>query len=358
VARCGDTIRGTDQVGGFSVSKTLVTGAAGFIGSHVVRELLAQNREVRAMILPGEDTRNLDDLDIEKVQGDITDRDAVQAAMEGVDRLYHLAAIYALWLPRREKIYEVNCVGSLNVLWAALKAGVEKVVFTSSIAAVGLREGKETSDETVVFNNLGRANDYVYTKWLSEEEAKTFIPNGLPIVFCNPALPFGPRDLGPTPTGQILLDIVNGKNKFYFDGGFNVVDVEDVAKGHVLAEEKGGIGERYVLGNANVTFRGFFDLVAKVTGVKLRALKIPIGMMVPVADYMERRADRVTRKPPLFTGGGLRYARNYLYFDVSKAKKELGYEPRPVEDSIRRAIDWFADNGRIENKSFLESYRR
>jgi dihydroflavonol-4-reductase len=339
------------------MGKTLVTGAAGFIGSHVVRELLAKNREVRAMILPGEDTRILEGLDIERVECDVLDADGVKSAMQDVDRVYHLAAIYAMWLPRREKIYDVNCTGSLNVLWAALKSGVEKVVFTSSIAAVGLREGTQGADETVLFNNMGRANDYVYTKWLSEEQAKTFIPNGLPIVFCNPALPYGPRDLGPTPTGQILLDIVNGKNKFYFKGGINAVDVEDVAKGHVLAEGSGRIGERYILGNRNLTFKEFFELIASVTGVPLKARKIPIGMMIPIADRMERRADNVTHKPPLFTGGALRYAKNYLYFDVSKARKELGYEPRPPEESIRRAVDWFVENGYVENKKFLEQYR-
>jgi dihydroflavonol-4-reductase len=339
------------------MAKTLVTGAAGFIGSHVVRELLAQSREVKAMILPGEDTRNLEGLEIERIEADVLDADTVKAAMQGVDRVFHLAAIYAVWLPRREKIYDVNCTGSLNVLWAALKAEVDKVVFTSSVAAVGLHQGKEASDETVEFNLMGRANDYVYTKWLSEEQAKTFIPTGLPIVFCNPALPYGARDVAPTPTGQILLDIVNGKNKFYFEGGINVVDVEDVAKGHVRAEATGRIGERYILGNRNVTFKEFFDLIVKATGLPLKAWKTPISMVMPIADWMERRADNVTRKPPLFTGSALRYAKNFLYFDVSKARKELGYDPRPTEESIRRAVDWFAENGYIENKKFLESYR-
>jgi dihydroflavonol-4-reductase len=224
-------------------------------------------------------------------------------------------------------MYQVNCFGSMNLLWAALRAGVEKLVYTSSISAVGLRERTQVSDETVQFNKMGQANDYVYSKWI-------------------------------TPTGQILLDIVNGKNKFYFDGGINVVDVEDVAKGHVLAEENGRIGERYGLGNVNVSFKDFFELTARVTGVRLRPLKMAVGLAVPLADYLEHRADTVTHKPPLFAGSALRYAKNYLYFDISKAKKELGYQPRPIEESIRRAVDWFAENGYIENEKFLTKYRR
>jgi dihydroflavonol-4-reductase len=339
------------------MGKTLVTGAAGFIGSHVVRELLAQNREVRAMVLPGEDTRNLDDLAVEKIEANLLEPETLDTAMRGVDRVFHLAAVYAVWLPRREKIYEVNCVGSLNLLWAARKAEVEKVVYTSSAAAVGLRDGEQDADETVPFDQMGKANDYVYTKWLSEEEAKTFIPNGLPIVFCNPCFPFGARDVAPTPTGQILLDVVNGKNRFYFDGGMNVVDVEDVAKGHVLAGEHGRIGERYLLGNRNVTFKEFFELIAKVTDVPLKPRKLPVGLVVPIADYLERRADNVTHQPPLFAGSALRYAKNYLYYDTSKARKELGYEPRPIEESIQRAVDWFREHGYIENQKFLSQYQ-
>ncbi|UCE85713.1 MAG: NAD-dependent epimerase/dehydratase family protein [Deltaproteobacteria bacterium] len=339
------------------MGKTLVTGAAGFIGSHVTRELLAEGREVRAMILPGEDTRNLEGLAVETVEADLLQPDSLEAALRGVDRVFHLAALYAVWLPRREKIYEVNCVGSMNLLWAAYKAEVERVVYTSSAAAVGLRPGEAAADETVAFDQMGKANDYVYTKWLSEEEAKTFVRNGLSIVFCNPCFPFGPRDVAPTPTGQILLDIVNGKNRFYFDGGMNVVDVEDVARGHVLAEKNGRVGERYLLGNRNVSFKEFFELIARVTGASFKPRKLPVGLALPVADYLERRADTVTRKPPLFAGSALRYAKNYLYYDTQKASKELGYAPRPIEESIQRAVDWFAEHGYIENEKFLGEYR-
>lgn len=340
------------------MTKTLVTGAAGFIGSHVARELLAKNREVKAMIMPGENTKNLDGLQVERVEANLLDPDALEKAMQGVDRVFHLAAIYAIWLPRREKMYEVNCVGSLNLLWAALKAGVQRVVYTSSVAAVGLKGDGQPSTENDPFNKMGQANDYVYSKWLSEEEAKTFTRNGLDVVFCNPTFPFGARDIAPTPTGQILLDIVNGKNTFYFDSGFNVVDVEDVARGHLLADEKGRSGERYILGNQNIAMKEFFYLIARGTGVKLTPIKLPIAMVIPLADWMEHRADTVTRKPPLFAGSALRYAKSYLYFDSSKARRELGYATRPVEESIRRAVDWYAANGYITNRKFLQQYKR
>jgi len=340
------------------MGKTLVTGAAGFIGSHVVRELLARNRNVKAMIMPGENTKNIEGIDIERIEANLMDPDSLKKAMQGVDRVYHLAAIYATWLPRREKMYEVNCIGSLNLLWAALKANVDRVVYTSSIAAVGLKGDGAPSTEKDQFNKMGQANDYVYSKWLSEEEARTFSRNGIEVVFCNPAFPFGARDIAPTPTGQILLDIVNGKNTFYFDAGFNVVDVEDVARGHVLAEEKGRNGERYILCNQNVEMKEFFEIIARVTGAEFKPRKLPIGLMIPLADWMETRSDTVTHKPPLFAGSALRYAKSYLYFDNAKAKSELGYSPRPIEESIRRAVDWYVENGYITNKKFLKQYRR
>ncbi len=337
--------------------KTLVTGAAGFIGSHVVRELLKEGRSIRAMILPGENTKNLQALDVEIVEGDLQNPDSLQNIVKGCNRIFHLAAIYAIWLPRREKMFEVNCIGSMNLLWEAYRQEVEKVVFTSSIAAVGIQPGMTPSKETDRFNQVKAGNDYVTSKWLSEEEAKTFVRQGLDISFCNPGFPFGARDIAPTPTGQILLDIVNGKNRFYFDAGFSAVDVEDVARGHLLAEKHGKSGERYLLSNHNLTFKDFYDLVAKVGGIPHKARKLPIGLAAPLGDWMERKADR-TGKRPLLTGSGIRYANNYLYFDNTRAKQELGVEFTPIEKSIERAITWFVENGYVKNQAFLKNYRQ
>lgn len=336
------------------MGKTLVTGAAGFIGSHVVRLLLEQGRDVRAMIMHGENTKNIDGLDVEKVEGDVTDADSVKAAMKGCDRVFHLAAIYALWLPNRRKMYDVNVTGSQNVLWAAYKADVEKVVYTSSIAALGVEDAEAPSNEKTPFNQIDKANDYVFSKYLSDQDAKVFAREGLPLTIVNPGFPFGARDIAPTPTGQILLDIVNGKTPGYFDAGFNIVDVEDVARGHVLAEEKGKVGESYCLTNQNVKMKEFLDLVMDVTGVRIKLRKIPIRVAIGMGYLLEYRSDNVTHQRPVISGKALRYAKQYLFYDNTKAKEELGLEFTPIEESIRRAVEWFKENGYITNRDFLK----
>ena len=336
--------------------KTLVTGAGGFIGSHVVRELLNRNRSVLAVLAPGESRQNLEGLDVEIVECDVRDADAVNRMFAAdVNVVYHLAAIYAIWLPRRELMYEVNCMGSMNVLWAAYKKGVDKVVYTSSIAAVGHRDDGRPADETTAFNHLGRHNDYVLTKWMSEEEAKTFARNGLPIVFCNPAGPIGPRDKGPTPTGEIILNIVNGKMRFHMGTGFGMVDVEDVALGHILAEEKGRIGERYLLCSENLNTKDLVELVLDVCGVKARIPQIPAAPFIPLGDLMEAWADR-TGKKPMLTGDSIRYANHDVFFDHSKAERELGLTFRPVRESVERAVRWFAANGMVTDKKIARRF--
>ena len=336
------------------MAKTLVTGAAGFIGSHVVLELLKQKREVRALILPGENTKNLDGLDIERFEGDVCDPDSMKKAMQGCNRLFHLAAIYALWLPNRRKMYDVNVTGSQNVLWAAYKEGVERVVYTSSVAALGVEPGELPANENTEFNQITKANDYIFSKYLSDRDAKVFAREGLPLTIVNPAFPFGARDIAPTPTGQILLDVVNGKTPGYFDAGFSIVDVEDVARGHILAEEKGRVGESYLIANKNLTFKEFLELVMRVTGAKVKLRKIPVTVAIGLAYVLEYWSNRWSHRPPLFSPKALRYARQYLYFDNSKARNELGLEFTPVESSVRRAVEWFKENGYITNAAYLQ----
>lgn len=324
--------------------KTLVTGPTGLIGSAVVRRLLGRGREVRCLVEPGAPRANLEGLDVEIVEGDINDRQGVGRALEGCDKLYHLAAIYRLWMPDNSLLYEVNVEGTKTVLFAAMKASLDKVVYTSSIAAVGLPAGDELADETTEFNCWDDSEHYVRTKWLSERDALRFAAEGVPLVVVNPAFVFGERDIGPTPTGQLIVDCLKEDVPGYPDGGFNVVDVEDVAEAHVLAEEKGRVGERYILGNNNITYREFYDAVSEVAGVRRVTRKLPSRLFWSLAWAFERYAD-YSHKPPQITYKSARYATRKLWFDCRKAHVELGMPRTPLRDTIERAVTWFRANG-------------
>jgi dihydroflavonol-4-reductase len=326
-----------------STGKTLVTGATGFIGSAVVRRLLARGREVRCYVEPGASRQNLDGLEVEILEGDINDRDAIGRALRGVESLYHLAAIYKLWLPDNAIMYEVNVEGSKTVLFAALRAGIGKVVYTSSIAAVGRPEQGDMADETVDFNLWDESNHYVRSKWLSERDALRFAREGLPVVVVNPAFPFGARDIAPTPTGRFIVDALRGKVPGYTDGGFNAVDVEDVAEGHILAEERGRVGERYILGDHNVSYKEFFDAVTDVAGVKPITRKLPTRMVLGMAWMMEKAAD-LRGKAPQLTYKSARYASRNLWFDCRKAHEELGMPHTPLRQALERSVAWFREN--------------
>lgn len=324
--------------------KTLVTGPTGLIGSAVVRRLLARGREVRCLVEPGALRTNLEGLEVEIVEGDINDRAGVGRALEGCDRLYHLAAIYKLWVPDAKVIYEVNVEGTKTVLFAAMKAELDKVVYTSSIAAVGQPQGDNLADESTEFNLWRDSEHYVRSKWLGERDALRFASEGVPVVVVNPAFVFGERDIAPTPTGQLIVDCLKGGMPGYPDGGFNVVDVDDVAEGHVLAEEKGKVGERYILGNHNVTYREFFEAVSEVAGIKPVTRKLPTRLFWSLAWAFERYAD-YTQKPPQMTYKGARYATRRLWFDCRKAHQELGMPRTPMRDTIEKAVAWFRANG-------------
>jgi dihydroflavonol-4-reductase len=328
------------------IKRALVTGAGGFIGSHVVRELQARGVEVRALLRPGEPRDNLEGLaELELLEGDLLDPAAVDAAMAGVDTLFHLAAIYAIWMEDWSRIYEVNMQGARNVLWSALRHDVRRVVYTSSIAAIGVAPGRQLSDETTPFNQYTLGHHYVLTKYLSQQEALGFAQNGLDLVVVNPAFPFGERDLAPTPTGQIIIDILRGHNRFYFAGGVNIVDVQDVARGHVLAAERGRAGELYILGNANVTLEELTRLVCRVAGLERALFRLPVPVLRAAATGLSWVADRVTHRPPLTTPREVAYSSQHLFYDVGKARRELGLQPAPVEASLERAIRWFRRAG-------------
>ena len=326
------------------MKKALVTGAGGFIGSHVVQELLKDNIEVRALIRPGESLTNLKGMEIEKVAGDVLDNSAVLKAMAGVDTVFHLAAIYSIWMRDWSRIYEVNMQGTQNVLWAAMKSNI-RVVYTSSIAAIGIAPDKQLSNEETPFNQYTLGNHYVLTKYLSQQIARGFAANGLDVVIVNPCFPFGTNDIVPTPTGQLIVDVLKSNNMFAFPGGINIVDVRDVAKGHVLAAKKGRTGGLYILGNMNVSMKEFMQLVYKAAGFTLRPIiTFPVPMLKISASIFKYWADNIGHKTPLTTPPEVNYASQYLFFDNSKARNELGLTLTPIEESLCDSVRWFREN--------------
>ncbi len=329
------------------MAKTLVTGATGFIGSAVVRALLAAGQEVRALVRRTSDTRNIDGLDVERVQGDIRDVDSVRAALKGCDRLYHTAALYATWVPDPEIFHQVNVEGTRNVLRAALETGVERVVYTSTASIIGKTADGSLPNEDTPFNLWEVTGPYIHTKHLAEMEAfRMCRKEGLPVVAVNPPFPIGPRDLRPTPTGRMILDFLKRRLPGYMPGGFNLVAVEDVAKGHLLAAEKGQVGQRYILGHANMTLQEIFALLERVTGIPAPRLPLPYPLVLIGAYAMEALAT-ITRRPPLLDVEGVRQTHLTLHYDCSRAVRELGLPQTSVEEAVRRAVDWFRQNGYV-----------
>lgn len=324
-----------------------VSGASGFIGSAVVRRLVADGRRVRVLLEPSAPTTNLDDLpasQVERVTVDVCDYEKMARALDGCATYYHLAAIYRIWTPDPTTIYRVNVEGTTTALLAAQAASVGRIVYTSSIAAIGLRANDIPSDETVDFNLYDIANEYILTKMLSERVAVRFAAR-LPIVVVNPALPFGHGDVAPTPTGKIILSLLKGEVPGVTRGGFCAIDVDDVAAGHVAAETKGRIGERYILGNHNLTVRAFCEIVAEVAGIKAPKLPVPAWVGRGVALGYELWSDYVTHEEPRMTQKSVAYLQRSAYFDASKARRELGLPNTPLPVSVEKAIRFFRDRG-------------
>ncbi|MDC0719782.1 NAD-dependent epimerase/dehydratase family protein [Nannocystis bainbridge] len=330
-----------------SAAPVLVTGAAGFIGHHVVRLLVEQGRPVRAVLRPGEDPRNLAGIDparVERVEADVLDRDRMRTLVRGCDVVYHLAAVYRTWVPDPKVIYDVNVTGTANVLAAAAEAGVRKVVYTSSIAAVGVREDGVPSDEATPFNLWAGSFDYVRSKYLGQQVALAFAPL-VDVTVVGPGMPLGPGDVGPTPTGKTLVDALSGRIRVCFAGGLNIVDVEDVARGHLLAEERGRRGECYLLTGHNLDIFALVAEMRRVLGMRHKMFSTPVAMARAAGWALEQLADRVTGKEPLITAGSVAYASQALHFDNRKAREELGFTVRPLDETLRRAAEWFAANG-------------
>ncbi|MCA9623949.1 MAG: NAD-dependent epimerase/dehydratase family protein [Myxococcales bacterium] len=326
--------------------RAAVSGATGFIGSAVVRELLAAGRPVRALVEPGAPRTSLEGLDVEVVEVDVTNLEGMTAALADCGAYYHLAAIYKVWTPDPDAIYRVNLEGTTVSLLAARAAGVARVVYTSSIAAVGFREDGKPANESVPFNAYDIANDYVLTKHLSERIAARFAEAGHPIVIVNPAFPFGERDIAPTPTGGIILALLRGEVPAMSPGGFCAVDVHDVAKAHVAAESRGRVGERYILGNHNVTFAEFAQLVCEIADRTPPRITLP-AVVGRVAARAYEQVARITHQAPPVTLKSAQYMQRRAWFDTAKARDELGMPCTPLAQSVQRAIAYFRATGMV-----------
>jgi len=324
--------------------RVFVTGAAGFIGSHVVRRLIEEGVHVTGLILPNDSAPALASLpatQLTRVSGDLSDPAALARAMQGADLVIHLAAIYAIWLPRPRLMWEVNVDGTRHLMAAARSAGIRRVVHTSSIAAIGHREGQLPATEDDLFQDYD-GDDYVRSKYVSELEALAFARPDFEVVSVNPAFPFGADDTGPTPTGRMVRDTLAGRMPFVTEGGFNAVDVRDVAEGHLLGALHGRSGRRYILGGSNISYRDFAQRIATAAGRAPPRFTIPTRALVAAGGVAEWLADRITHQPPLLTRRSVAYlAGRWLYFSTFRAETELGYKPRPIDEAIAASVDWF-----------------
>ena len=329
--------------------KTLITGASGFVGSAVLRKLIDAGHDVRALVRPDSDRRNLAGLAVELVEGDLGDPDSLRQAVIGCDRLFHVAADYRLWIPNPDYMYNINVVGTSNLLRFAAEAGVEKIVYTSSVAALGLTsDGSPANEDTPVVPEkiIGH---YKRSKYLAEQAVlNLFTDEKIPVTIVNPSTPVGPRDIKPTPTGKIIVDTLNRRMPAYVDTGLNIVHVDDVAAGHLLACEQGKFGERYILGGEDMTLKNILDVICDIANLTPPKIRIPHDAVLPIAWLAERWAG-ISGREPMATVDGVRMAKKKMYFSSDKAVKALGYNARPAREGLADAIQWFRGNGYCRN---------
>lgn len=326
--------------------KALVTGATGFVGGNLVRELLKQDFRVKALVRESSNRANIDDLDVEIALGDLTDRASLDRAMDGCEVLFHVAASYSFWTPHPSVVYDTNVQGTENILTAAGNAGVQKIVYTSTESTIGI-EGHSlgTEEGTATLERL--SGHYKKSKLLAERFALKMCDQGLPLTVVNPTMPMGPWDIKPTPSGQVIVDFLNGRMPAYVNTGLNVVDVRDVAKGHILALEKGQVGERYILGNKNLTLRDILGTLEAITGIKASNVRIPIGVALAAAYADEFIRGTVLKKAPRIPISAVKTARKFRHFDCSKSIQQLGLPQTPIEDSLEEAVSWFEGHGYV-----------
>ena len=330
--------------------RALVTGASGFVGSAVARALLAAGHEVRVVVRKTSTLANIADLSVERVEGDLLEPASLRGIMAGCDALFHVAADYRLWVPDREAMFRANVEGTRALMEEALTAGVGRVVYTSSVATLGSVPGG-VADERTPVRYSDMIGPYKQSKFRAEEEVHRLIRLGLPAVIVNPSTPVGPRDIKPTPTGRLVRDAARGRIPAYVDTGLNIVHVDDVALGHLLAYAHGRIGERYILGGDNLTLAAILTLIADIAGRRPPSVRLSRHWLWPVALASQAYARVRKSATPLVTWDELRMASKYMFFDSAKARAELGYHPRPAEAALADAVAWFLATGRAAGPS-------
>jgi dihydroflavonol-4-reductase len=324
-----------------------ITGATGFIGGHVAGHLLEKGWKVRALRRSGSLPPHMGKLDLEWRQGDIRNFDQVHTAMAGCEAVFHVAADYRLWARNPKEIYETNVAGTVNVLRAALLNGAERVVYTSSVGALGLRADGSPANEATPVGIQDMVGHYKKSKFLAEREAERLLDQGLPVVMVHPSTPVGPGDHKPTPTGKIIVDFLNDRMPAFLDTGLNLIHVSDVAEGHLLALERGRIGEKYILGNQDLTLSAIFALLEKVSGIPAPRFRLPYRPILFLG-YLFHAVSKITGKEPLVPYEGVKMARRFMFFDASKAVRELGLPQTPVELALAEAVMWFRDHGYVK----------
>jgi dihydroflavonol-4-reductase len=325
--------------------KTLVTGAAGFLGSHLTRQLVARGADVRVLLRPSSSNRAIADLPLEYMTGDLREAASLDRALAGVQHVFHVAADYRLWSKRSQDIYDSNVGGTKNLLAAAKRAGVEQFIYTSTVATIAV-DRPEHPNESTDAKLDEMVGHYKRSKWLAEKEVLDAAKHGFPAIVAMPTTPVGPWDWKPTPTGKIILDFLNGKMPGYVETGLNFVGVEDCAAGHILVAEKGIVGERYLLGAENLTLKGVLDILADITGLPAPSLKIPHGLALGVA-YAETAFSRLIGREPQIPVEGVKIAQHMMFVDCSRAKRDLGFLAGPVAAAFERAVRWYEANGYI-----------
>ncbi|HUM03869.1 MAG TPA: hopanoid-associated sugar epimerase [Terriglobales bacterium] len=322
-----------------------VTGATGFLGSHVARVLVEQGACLRLLVRRNSDLRNVADLNAERVEGDLRDLTSIEKALAGCDALFHVAADYRLWVRDPEQMYRANVDGTRALLEAARRQGVRRIVYTSSVATMGFGSNGTLADENSPVSLADMIGHYKRSKFMAEQVAFAAARSGVDVVVVNPTTPIGERDVKPTPTGRIVVDFLKRKFPAYVDTGLNLVDATECARGHIQALEKGRAGERYILGGENLTLKQILDRLSAITGLPSPKVKLPYVFALATGVIDEMVTGRILRKEPRATIDAVRMGRKKMFVSSGKAERELGWKVVPVEGALRRSVEWFRANG-------------